>query len=89
MNKRLHSSPLLVQELRVGDTLGFYDSGVFSAVYMIKKVKGFTDDWRMPLVMEGDVVLRLNRCVAAFFYIIQRFVVLITVHSSISPDEVR
>lgn len=50
----------------MGDTLGFYDNGVFSGIYMIKRVKGFTDDWRKPLVMEDDAVLLLGRCVLIF-----------------------
>lgn len=54
---------MFIQYLQIGDTLGFYDGGVFSNVYMIKKVLGFTGDVQKPLVMEDDVVLRLDRCV--------------------------
>ena len=87
------SLPLLDQELKVGDTLGFYDKGVFSEIYMIKKIKGFTDDWRIPLVLEGGggVVLRLDRCVLLLFILRYQksLVVLISLlYFLLSPDDV-
>ena len=69
----------------MGDTICFRGTGVDSNCVMIQTVMAYSGDWRMPLEMGDGAVLRLDRCCVHFFNH-QRFIlVVLSVHSLLTP----
>jgi hypothetical protein len=51
------------QTLGLGDTIGFFDIGVNSSIFVTRSIEKWTNDYRKPLVLDdGDAfVLRRER----------------------------
>lgn len=49
------------QMLGLGDTIGFYDIGVNSSIFVTRRIEQWTDDYRKPLVLDGDDAFVLRR----------------------------